>query len=501
MEQTPDHDIIIVGSGFAGLGMAIRLQQEGREDFVVLEQAQSVGGTWRDNIYPGCACDVPSHMYSYSFAQNPDWTSVFSPQPEIRTYLERVTDRFGVRPKIRFGAKMTRAAWDEGAQQWSVEVNGEQTLTCRVLVAGLGPLNRPAYPKVEGLDAFAGRQFHSMEWDSDCDLTGKRVAVIGTGASAIQFVPEVVKDAAHVDVFQRTPPWVMPRPEHDYSARAKRLFRRLPALQRLYRASIYWRLEARVPLFDHPQAFRVAELVAKANIAKQIPDDQELRAKVTPGYRIGCKRILMSNTYYRALAEDHVDVFTQGLAEVTPAGVVTDDGVEHPADVIIYGTGFRITDNYTPLSIIGRDGLDINDFWTQTGGVEAYRGVTVTGFPNLFMLVGPNTGLGHNSIVYMVEAQVDYVLDALRLMDERGLGALTVREQVQHAYNAGLQKRLEGTVWQAGGCKSWYVDADGNNRTLWPGHTYTFKHELEHFDLDNYETEPVAERVLAGQEA
>lgn len=493
-----DHEIIIIGSGFAGIGMAIRAKQEGRHDLLVLEQASSLGGTWRDNVYPGCACDVPSHMYSFSFAQNPDWTRSFSPQAEIREYLERTVDDFGVRPHLRFDARMTKATWDEPAQRWTVEVNGgEDELTCHVLIGALGPLNRPSYPPIEGRETFAGPQFHSMEWDPAFDPAGKRIAAIGTGASAIQFVPELQRTAAHVDLFQRTPPWVLPKPDKPVPGWLRAIFRRVPGALNLYRQSIYWRLEARVPLFDNPQLFKIAEKLGRGHIAKAIADPQ-LRAKVTPDYRIGCKRILMSNTYYQALDQPNVDVRTDPIARITPTGVVTADGVEHPVDAIVYGTGFRITDLYTPLQIIGRDGVDINDFWTQEGGVEAYKGCTVAGFPNLFLLVGPNTGLGHNSIVHMIESQAAYVLDALDTMDARGVGAVTVTRAAQEAHNAALQERLKRTVWSAGGCRSWYVDADGTNRTLWPGTTVHFRNQTRTFDLDRYEQVPAVDPALAG---
>jgi cation diffusion facilitator CzcD-associated flavoprotein CzcO len=497
----PDEvEVVIVGSGFAGLGMAIRLAQEGLRDFVVLEQAGSVGGTWRDNVYPGCACDVPSHLYSFSFAQNPDWTRTFSPQPEIRAYLERTTDRFGVRPHIRLNARMTRAEWDDDAQLWQVEVNGEETITARVLVPALGPLNRPAYPDVPGIEDFQGKAFHSMEWDTGHDFAGERVAVIGTGASAIQFVPRLAREAARVELFQRTPPWVLPRPDRRVPRWARWVFRHVPGALNAYRQSIYWRLEARVVGFEHPRVFRFAEALGKRHIRRQVRDPH-LRRKLVPDYRIGCKRILMSNDYYPALDQPHVDVHTERLERFTARGVVTADGVEHPVDTIVLGTGFRITDLYTPLSIIGRDGVDVNDAWAAGGGIQAYKGSTVAGFPNMFLLVGPNTGLGHNSIVYMIEAQVEYVLDALRTMRQRRLGAVTVRREAQTAFNAGLQHRLAGTVWSEGGCRSWYVDPDGTNRTLWPGHTYAFREATREFDAANYELAPAAAPTPAPQAA
>lgn len=488
---TPDHDVVVVGSGFAGLGMAIRLQQEGRTDFVVLEQSGSVGGTWRDNDYPGCACDVPSHLYSFSFAQNPNWSRTFSPQAEIRDYIERTTDQFGIRPKIRFNSRMSAAEWDEAAQLWRLSINdGADTVTCRVLIGGLGPLNRPSYAKVPGREDFAGTQFHSMHWDHDHDLTGKRVAVIGTGASAIQFIPEVAKHAASVDVFQRTAPWVLPKPDRPVRPRVRTLFRHVPGLLHAYRTWIYARLEARVVTFDHPRLSVFGERLAKSYAARKIKDPVLLE-KVIPDYRMGCKRVLLSNHYLRALAKDHVDVVTTPIDAITAGGIRTADGVEHQYDTIIHGTGFKVTEPYTEISITGRDGVELAEKWSR-GGTQAHKGSAVDGFPNLFLLVGPNTGLGHNSIIYMIEAQVNYVLDALRQMDARKVAAVSVKPEALRAYNEEIQQRLATTVWQDGGCSSYYQDKHGVNRAIWPGHTYAFRRVVREFDLTNYEMIPAA---------
>ncbi len=488
---TPDHDIVVVGSGFAGLGMAIRLQQEGRTDLLVLEQGDSVGGTWRDNDYPGCACDVPSHLYSFSFAQNPDWSRTFSPQAEIRDYIERTADQFGMREKIRFNSRLTAATWDEDARLWRLEVNGgETTVTARVVIGGLGPLNRPSYPKVAGRDDFAGTAFHSMHWDHDHDLRGKRVAVIGTGASAIQFIPEVAKDAAAVDVYQRTAPWVLPKPDRPVRPRVRALFRHVPGLLSAYRAWIYARLEARVIAFDHPRFAVFGERLARSYAARKI-QDPELLEKVIPDYRMGCKRVLLSNNYLRALAKDHVDVITTGIDAITPAGIRTADGTERAYDTIIYGTGFKVTEPYSEIAFTGRDGVDLAEKWTREG-THAHKGATIDGFPNLFLLVGPNTGLGHNSIIYMIESQITYVLDALNQMDTRGAVAVDVTPAAITAYNDELQQRLAGTVWQSGGCASYYQDEHGVNRAIWPGHTYTFRRLVREFDTPNYELIPAA---------
>jgi cation diffusion facilitator CzcD-associated flavoprotein CzcO len=487
----PDHETVIVGSGFAGLAMAIRLKQEGESDFVVLEQDSGIGGTWRANTYPGCACDVQSHLYSFSFAPNPEWTRMFAPQPEIRGYLERTAVEQRVLPHVELESRLTAADWDEDAQLWRIEVNeGERTITARYLVNGLGALSRPAYPELEGIEKFDGRAFHSADWDHDYDFSGKRVAVIGTGASAIQFVPKLAEHAAELALYQRTPPWIIPKPDRKITRVERFLFRRLPVLQKLYRQSIYWRLEARVIAFTKRlEGLKLLEQVARLHIRRQISDPEQ-RRRVTPDYALGCKRILISNDYYPALDRPNVDVHGDGIARITERGVVTPDGVEHEADVIVFGTGFRPNDLLTPLSIRGRGGLDINDAWRD--GAVAHKGTTVAGFPNMFLLVGPNTGLGHSSMVHMIESQVAYVLDALRAIRERGAASAVVRAEAVEHYNRGLQDKLKDAVWSQGGCVSWYVDAHGNNRTLWPGFTFDFRRRLRQFDEHNYDLHPVA---------
>lgn len=476
-------ETLIIGTGFAGLGMAIRLKQEGRTDFLVLERAQGVGGTWRDNTYPGCACDVQSHLYSFSFEPNPDWTRMFAPQPEIRAYLERCAEKYGVGPHLRFGAEVVEARYDEAAQRWNVQTRDGRRFSARVLVAGLGGLSTPAYPQLKGIEKFKGKVFHSAEWDHGYDLAGKRIAVIGTGASAIQFVPQLQKTAARVDLYQRTPPWIMPKPDRRISAAEQRLFRRFPKAQQAIREAIYWSLEGRVLGFVlNPRVMKLPELIARRHIRKQIADPA-LRAKVTPDFAFGCKRVLISDDYYPALAQPNVEVITDAIREVRANGVVTADGVERPVDCIVYGTGFKAQDPLPRGAIFGRGGVDILDTWKD--GPEAYLGTSIAGFPNLFMLVGPNTGLGHSSMVYMIESQIAYVMDALRTMRARGLAEVEVKPEVQARFNAGLQKQLGGSIW-ASGCKSWYVNAQGRNTTLWPGFTFRFRQATRQFQLSDY---------------
>jgi cation diffusion facilitator CzcD-associated flavoprotein CzcO len=484
-------DTLVIGTGFAGLGMAIKLKAAGEDDFVVLEKAESVGGTWRENTYPGCACDVQSHLYSFSFEPNPAWSRMFATQPEIRAYLERCTDKYGVRPHIRFGQEVTSGEFDQRSGRWEVEVNGgEHRYSARVVVAGFGPLSRPEYPEIEGIETFEGRFFHSAQWDRDYDLTGKRVAVVGTGASAIQFVPKIAAQVSQLHLFQRTPPWVLPKPDRPITWLERTLFKLAPALQRAYRNLIYWRLETRVLGFTiHPKAMKAVELLGRLHINRAIKDPS-LRRAVTPNYTIGCKRILMSNDYYPALARPDVDVVTGGVQRVTPRGVVGADGVEREVDAIIYGTGFKVRDPLGPLQIRGLDGAELGQRWREHG-LEAYLGTTVAGFPNLFILVGPNTGLGHNSIVYMIESQVHYVLEAIRTMRSRSLSHVDVKPEAQTAFNDRIQEQLDGAVWSSG-CASWYLDENGKNRTLWPGFTFRYRQATDAFEAEDYELAEVA---------
>jgi cation diffusion facilitator CzcD-associated flavoprotein CzcO len=494
-----DHvDVAIVGGGFAGLGMAIRLLEAGRRDFVVLERDAEVGGTWWQNTYPGCQCDVPSNLYSFSFAPNPEWTQTFALQPEIGAYLRKVADDFGVRPWIRTRTTVTGAAWDEQARRWRVETS-RGALTARVLVAGMGGLSEPSIPSIPGAETFGGPAFHTARWGQDADLAGKRVAVIGTGASAVQVVPRLQPQVAHLTVFQRTPPWIMPHPGRPTRPRERALFRALPPLQKLARGAVYWGRETFVLPFRFHRLSRLPERIARAHLERQV-QDPVLRDKLTPRYEIGCKRILMSDEYFPALQQPNAALVTDAISHITPTGVVTADGVEHPADAIVWGTGFHVTDLPYVEWVRGCDGRTLGDVW-RAHGMQGLRGTTVAGFPNLFLLVGPNTGLGHNSIVFMIESQVTYVMDALRTMEQRGAVACDARAAAQEAFNAALQRRMRGTVWTQGGCASWYLDAHGRNTTLWPGTSWSFRRATRRFDPAEHELLaplPAAAPALAG---
>ena len=478
-----DADVAIIGSGFAGLGTAIRLKQAGQEDFVVLERGSDVGGTWWFNTYPGCQCDVPSHLYSFSFALNPDWSRTYSKQAEIQAYLRDCAERFGVTDHIRFDTDVESAAWDDAAQRWRLQTSDGEVVA-RVVVAGFGPLSEPSVPDLPGLDSFAGTTFHTAQWNHDYDLRGKRVAVVGTGASAIQVVPQIAPDAERLTVFQRTPPWVVPHRDRPITSLERRAYRAVPALQRWVRGNVYAMREALVPgLAFNPKLQRPIQRLAEAHLRKQVTDP-ELLEKVIPDYTIGCKRILPSNEWYPALMRPNVDLVTGGIREVREGGIVTNDGDEVAVDTIIFGTGFHVTDIQMGARVRGRDGRTLDDVWQ--GSAQAFRGTTISGFPNLFVLLGPNTGLGHTSVVYMIESQLNYVMDALRVMRERGVESVDVRPEVQDAYNARIQARMGETVWNSGGCASWYIDVNGRNTTIWPDFTWRYRLKMRRFDASAY---------------
>jgi cation diffusion facilitator CzcD-associated flavoprotein CzcO len=479
----PSHQrVAIVGAGFSGLGMASRLAHEGMRDFVVLERAEDLGGTWRDNTYPGCACDVPSNLYSFSFAPNPGWSQTFSRQPEIWEYMRAVARENGLDAHIRYGHEVTAARWDPQHQLWRIETSGGD-LTAEVLVAGAGPLSDPMMPDIEGIDSFEGAIFHSARWRHEHALAGERVAVIGTGASSIQLIPEIQPLVERLHVFQRTPPWVVPQRNRPTTGVERALYRALPAAQRLVRGAVYWARELFVLPFMHPRAGSPPERAARRHLSKQVSDG-ELRERLTPSYRIGCKRILISDTYYPALVKPNVELVTDAIEAITPRGILTSDGVERELDTIILGTGFHATDFPMAEWIYGRDGHSLAQQWS--GSAQAYLGTAVAGFPNLFLLVGPNTGLGHNSIIFMIESQLHYLMQCLHFMDASDMDVIEVREPIQRHYNEELQERLRGTVWNSGGCASWYLDGHGRNTVIWPGSTWPFRRRLRRFEPADY---------------
>lgn len=481
-ESIPHVRVAIVGTGFGGLGTAAQLRQKGIEDFVLFERADEVGGVWRENRYPGAACDVESRLYEFSFAPNPDWSHRFGRQPEIWAYLRRCADDFGIRDRIRFHHNVDRAAWDEAEQRWAITTS-QGPYTADVLVAAPGSLIEPRLPDLPGLDAFDGPAFHSSRWPDDLDLAGRRVAVIGTGASAIQIVPEIQKTAERVTVYQRTPPWLIPRLDRPLGPRTKAALRRFPLLGRLVRGALYLHHEVLGLAFRHPRVARGAEALARFHLRRQVKDGA-LRERLTPKYLLGCKRIILSDDYYPALQEANVELVGGGAREIRPHGVVGNDGTEHPADVLVLCTGFHVTEPPFARWITGRDGHTLSDVWKPS--MKAHVGTTVYGFPNLFVLQGPNTGLGHSSVVLIAEAQVEHILNALKYMDAHGISAIEPRAEAQAQFVDEVDERMQNTVWIAGGCDSWYLDATGRNSTLWPRSTGAFRRRVSPFRAEDY---------------
>ena len=494
----PDVRVAIIGAGFSGLGFAIRLKQQGDEDFVIFEKAEGVGGTWWANIYPGCQCDVPSNLYSLSSAPNPGWTRTYSNQPEIQTYLEGCVERFGLAPHLRLGTEVLSADWEEETRLWRIRTPGGE-LTARFLIGGIGPLSEPALPEVPGIEDFEGTVFHSAGWDHEHDLRGERVAVVGTGASSIQFLPRIQPHAQRLHLFQRTPPWVMPHPDRRITRLERRLYRAIPALHRLNRLFIYLSREwMAAGLTRHRWMLRPLERIGRLHMRRQVPDP-ELRRKLRPSYALGCKRILVSDDWYPALVQPNVEVLDQAIAEVLPRSVVAADGTEREVDTIVLGTGFRVTDFIGARAIRGAGGVSLAEHWD--GSPQAYLGTAIAGFPNFFMLLGPNTGLGHNSVVYMIESQIEHLTAVLEETERRGAASVEVRPEAQQRFNQEVQRRMPPTVWNSGGCASWYIDRTGVNSTIWPGFTWRFRQIAKRLRPGDYRFEPAPSAGLDGAAA
>ncbi len=461
-------EVAVIGAGFAGLAMAARLLERGEKRFAVFEAERRVGGTWLANTYPGCACDVESHLYSLSFEPNPDWSHRYARQPEILAYLEAMVKRRGITEYLRLGTTVEKLSWE--GDGWRLETSGG-AFTARHVVAATGPLRIPQWPNIPGLESFAGEVMHTARWRSEVPLDGT-VAVIGTGASAIQVIPELARTASRLLVFQRTPPWVLPRGDAPYGERRRTLFRRIPCLRAFHRVVLDARNELLgTALYAAPALRWMAERRARAHLRRQVKD-KSLRARLTPNYRIGCKRILLSDTYYPALAETHVELVDEPITGIVPGGVVA-GGVERPADTLVFATGFDVTQFLFPLEVRGRDGRSLQEAWA--GAPLAHLGITVPGFPNFYLLLGPNTGLGHTSVLLMAEAQIGYVLSLIEEVRSGRLERVEVEEDVARAYDQTIQRRLDRTVWNTGGCTSWYRGPDGRNATLWPGSTIEYR--------------------------
>jgi cation diffusion facilitator CzcD-associated flavoprotein CzcO/acetyl esterase/lipase len=481
----PQHSpsVAIIGAGFGGIGLAITLKKMGIDALTIFEKAEGVGGVWRHNTYPGAACDVPSHLYSFSFEPNPDWSRRYSPQPEILDYLEGCVDRYGLRRNLRTRTEVARAEFDDESAKWRIETTDGETIEADVLVSACGQLSRPAISRIPGADRFKGPIFHTAEWDHDVEIEGKRVAVIGTGASTIQVVPAIAERVAQLDVYQRSAPYVIPKKDRPYKPWEKRLFRWFPPLRRLTRFTQWFFFEVFIAAFNQFRAVgRVGVRMFESNLEDQV-SDPELKRALTPDHVLGCKRVLISPDYYATLERPNVELVTQGVRELTKRGVVAEDGTERPADVIVLSTGFESTRFLAPMEIRGRGGRDLNEVWRK--GANAYLGMTVAGFPNLFVMYGPNTNLGSGSIIFQLESQMAYIADAVERLRRTG-GLLSVRPEVQQSFDSEMQSRLSTSVWQTG-CNNWYLDEHGRNTNNWPGFTLEYRRRTRRLDPSDYE--------------
>ncbi|UJR21710.1 hypothetical protein I4U23_024787 [Adineta vaga] len=486
-QRDDEYYVIIIGTGFSGLGTAIKLNQLGMDNYILIERNAHLGGTWYANQYPGCACDVPSNLYSFSFEPNPNWSYYFGRQPEIQDYLEHCADKYHVRRHIHFNRTVTQLKWIEDRQLWQVTTesnSGEKVFYSRSVILGSGPLSNEAYPKdIKGIDKFEGEMCHTAKWNKSFDFVNKRVAVIGTGASAIQAVPEIQKmGVSQLLVFQRTPPWVIPRLDRRITDWEKNVLKRFPIIQKLIRVMIYWGAESIALSFVYRWPLRVInQLLAKYNLTREVKDP-ELRKKVTPTWEFGCKRMLLTNEWYSTLQKTNVKLVTNRIREIKAHSIVTHDGDEYPVDIIIWSTGFQV--QTFPLPVYGVNGCSLTEQWSET--LQAYRGATVPNFPNLYILLGPNTGLGHTSVVIMIESQINYIAEAFLYMDKYNLKSLEVNREAHDNFNQTVQLKSKKTVWLSGGCHSWYQDAKGNNSTIWPDFTWIYILLMKTFDYENY---------------
>lgn len=482
-------DILITGAGFAGICMAIKLKELGKYKFAILEKADRVGGTWRDNHYPGAACDVPSLLYSYSFETWPNWERGYSPHHNILEYIEFCVDKYKLKEHLKLGEEVVRIEWLEKERLWEGETRKGNIYRAKIAIGSTGPLARPKLPAIPGRDSFAGGSWHTANWNHDFTLKGKRVAIIGTGASAIQVVPAIADEVGELKLFQRTPPWVIHRNDKAISKGRKRRHQAFPLLQKIRRELIYWEFESKAVAFvSLPGAMKTAKRLALRNLNKSIADP-ELRKSLTPSYMMGCKRVLRSDDYFPTLNKENVNLIIDHIDQITHEGILTKDGHLHKVDAIVYATGFEASENMAPFAIKGKGGADLQEAWKEGG--EAYLGTTIANFPNFFIIVGPNTGLGHNSIIHIIESQVNYIQKALQTMENQGLASVEVKSDIQNVYNQKIQKRLAGTIWNVGGCMSWYLNSHGKNTTMWPGYTFEFRRMTKSFKLIDYDFEKI----------
>jgi cation diffusion facilitator CzcD-associated flavoprotein CzcO len=480
--KTEHHRVVIIGAGFAGVGMGVRLLERGIGDFVILERNESVGGTWFEHTYPGCGCDIPTHLYSYSFARNPSWSRLFPRQEEILAYVRRIADEYGVTPHIRFACEMEQSAWDEAAGRWRVRTDSGE-MTCDVLVSAIGATAEPDEPEIPGLETFSGHRFHSARWDHQHDLRGKRVAVIGTGPAAAQFVPRIQPDVERLVVFQRTPPWVIPHFDRRVPGVERLLYRLVPQAQDIQR-NLFFALYETTGLGFRGRTELIApiEALGRAHLRRQVKDP-ELREKLLPHYRFGCKRPILSNTYYPALAQDNVEVETDGIDHIDGRTIVTGTGAHHEVDTIITAIGYRYSRALLVNRIVNAAGRTLGDIWNQSP--RAYLGTTVPSFPNMFILLGPNA-IGINSVIFTLESQSNYVIQALKAMDQGGVKRIEVKPSALERFVGEVDRRSEGSVWTDGGCKAYYTDANGRNFAIYPGFAAGFRRRTRQFDAEQY---------------
>ena len=483
MATQKEFNIIITGTGFSGICVGIQLKKAGVHNFKIVEKANEVGGTWRDNSYPGAACDVKSNLYSFSFEPNPNWSRQFSMQPEILAYVKHCIKKYDLEDHIIFNWELKSSKYIDETATWQITNQRKEKLTANVLIVGNGPLHIPSLPEIDGIENFKGAVFHSSKWNHKYDLTGKSVCVIGTGASSIQFVPEIQPQVRNLYLMQRTAPWILPKPDGAFTPTQNSLFERIPLIQKINRDFIYYLNEAQMLGFVYEdRILKLGEMIGKRHIKKYIKDEK-LQKTLTPNYRLGCKRVLISNNYYPALAQPNVDVITDGISKFTKDSVITNDGKERKIDAIICGTGFHVADSFQFFDVTGKNGIQMKDAFTN--GPEAYFGTTINNFPNLFMMLGPNTGLGHNSMIYMIESQTNYIVDCIQKMLKQNIKSVEVKSDVQDKFNAEIQKKLVGTIWQSG-CKSWYITEEGKNHTVWPGFTLEFRNRTKTINLSDY---------------
>ncbi len=477
-------EVIIIGTGYSGICMAIKLKQAGMNNFTIIEKEKELGGTWYINSYPGAQCDVESHLYSFSF-ESYDWTKVFPDQPELNNYIKHCAKKYDIESHIKLGTTVIGAEYNDDEGTWEIDTQESGKFKTKFLIAATGGLNIPSYPDFKGIENFEGETFHSARWKHNINLKGKNVAVIGSAASAIQFIPEIAPIVKNLELFQRTANWILPKPDRPFKPWERKLFKTIPFTHWLYREKLYWLKELRVIAFTkYPNLLKMVSQGTVKYLTKTIKDPQKLKALI-PNYTMGCKRILISNFYYKAIVRENVHMITDGVAQVNKNSITTTAGKEIPVDVIIYSTGFKATNPYAAVKIVGSKGLLLSSVIAKKG-ISGHLGTTMTGFPNLFIMTGPNTGIGHTSLIHLIESQANYVMDGLKYIKKNGVKSFEVKEEAQNKFNEGLTKKMENTVWLKGGCESWYKDEFGRVPTLWPDFTFNFRKMTKHFDYKNY---------------